>query len=67
MFKSIADKPMLSIRGGISNILSAETVAQMKALKPDLDTVEIPNIGHAPWLDEPVAWDAILDFLARAP
>ena len=58
---------MLSIRGAISNILSADTVAQMKALKPDLETVEIENIGHAPWLDEPAAWDAILDFLARTP
>jgi pimeloyl-ACP methyl ester carboxylesterase len=67
LFSALAAKPMLSIRGAISNILSAETVAQMKSLKPDLQTVEIPNIGHAPWLDEPQSWDAILDFLARAP
>jgi len=67
LFQSIAQKPMLSVRGALSNILSADTVAQMKALKGDLDTVEIPDIGHAPWLDEPGAWDAILDFLARAP
>jgi pimeloyl-ACP methyl ester carboxylesterase len=67
LFQSLAGKPMLSIRGSISNILAADTVAQMRALKPDLETVEIENIGHAPWLDEPAAWDAILDFLARTP
>src|SRR5262249_16456687 len=47
LFRALVGKPLLSVRGGISNILSAETVAQMKALKPDLATVEIPNIGHA--------------------
>jgi len=67
LFRALVGKPMLSVRGAISNILSTDTLAHMKALKPDLDTVEIPNIGHAPWLDEPAAWDAILDFLARCP
>ena len=28
---------------------------------------EIPNIGHAPTLEEPAAWDALLNFLARVP
>lgn len=67
LFQALAAKPMLSVRGALSNILSEDVAAHMKALKPDLDTVEIPNIGHAPWLDEPAAWDAILDFLARTP
>jgi pimeloyl-ACP methyl ester carboxylesterase len=37
----------------------------MRALKPDLAVAEVPRIGHAPNLDEPEAWDALLDFLAR--
>ena len=37
----------------------------MHALKPDLESVEIADVGHAPMLDEPQAWDALLDFLAR--
>ncbi|MFT3729294.1 MAG: alpha/beta hydrolase [Terricaulis sp.] len=67
LFQALVSKPMLSVRGAISNILSEDVVAQMRTLKPDLDTVEIANVGHAPWLDEPTAWDAVLDFLARTP
>ncbi|MEZ5996312.1 MAG: alpha/beta hydrolase [Hyphomonadaceae bacterium] len=65
LFQALAAKPMLSVRGEISDLLSAEIVEAMKALKPDLETVTIESIGHAPMLDEPEAWDAILDFLAR--
>jgi pimeloyl-ACP methyl ester carboxylesterase len=65
LFQAIAAKPVLSLRGGVSNILSLEGVARMRALKPDLITAEVANVGHAPCLDEPEAWDAILDFLAR--
>ena len=64
-FSALAAKPVLSIRGGISDLFSAEDVAAMRALKPDLSAVTIDNIGHAPMLDEPEAWDALLDFLAR--
>jgi pimeloyl-ACP methyl ester carboxylesterase len=67
LFQALVQKPMLSVRGGISNLFAPETVAYMQALKPDIVTVEIPNIGHAPMLDEPEAWDAVLDFLARVP
>jgi pimeloyl-ACP methyl ester carboxylesterase len=65
LFQAIAGKPLLSVHGEISNILSADGVAVMRGLKPDLHTVDVPNVGHAPCLDEPEAWDAILDFLAR--
>jgi pimeloyl-ACP methyl ester carboxylesterase len=39
----------------------------MRSVKPDLDVVEAPNIGHAPQLDEPEVWDALVSFLARVP
>jgi pimeloyl-ACP methyl ester carboxylesterase len=32
---------------------------------PRLEAVEVPNRGHAPTLDEPVARQAIDDFLRR--
>ncbi|MES1202615.1 MAG: alpha/beta hydrolase [Pseudomonadota bacterium] len=66
-FDLLAHKPMLSIRGALSDLLSADTVAAMRAGKSDLVTVEVPNTGHAPMLDEPEAWDALLDFLAVVP
>ncbi len=65
LFQALAQKPMLVVRGAISNLLSVETLAEMQRLKPDVETVTVPNIGHAPMLDEAEAWDAVLAFLAR--
>lgn len=65
LFQALAAKPVLSVRGAISDLLSAETVAEMRALKPDLEAVEVENVGHAPMLDEPEAWEAVLGFLAK--
>jgi pimeloyl-ACP methyl ester carboxylesterase len=65
LFQALASKPVLSVRGELSDLLSAEGVAHMRRLKPDLETVTAANIGHAPMLDEPEVWDAVLSFLAR--
>jgi pimeloyl-ACP methyl ester carboxylesterase len=65
LFVTLAQKPMLSVRGELSDLLSADTAAHMRALKPDIDAVTLARIGHAPLLDEPEAWDAVLDFLAK--
>ncbi len=66
LFQALSAKPVLSIRGGLSDILTPEGVAHMKGINPNLETATIENIGHAPALDEPDSWDAILDFLAKA-
>ncbi len=63
-FESI---PMLVIRGATSDILSPACVAEMARRKPDMVTVEIPDRGHAPMLDEPGARTAIHAFLASLP
>lgn len=65
LFTALAQKPMLSLRGEISDLFAAGVVEEMRAIKPDLDAVTIVNVGHAPLLDEPDAWDAVLDFLAK--
>ncbi len=65
LFQALAAKPMLSVRGAISDLFGADVVQAMRELKPDLETATVENIGHAPMLDEPEAWDAVLDFLAR--
>lgn len=64
-FEALARAPVLSVRGGVSDILNAEAVARMQAVNERVDAVTIEGIGHAPVLDEPDAWDAILDFLAK--
>lgn len=65
LFAALAKKPMLSVRGAISDLFAQDVVETMRSLKPDLETVTVENVGHAPMLDEPEAWDAVLDFLAR--
>lgn len=65
LFEKLTGKPVLSVRGALSDLFSASTVEHMRNVKPDLETVEVDHVGHAPVLDEPQAWDALLDFLAR--
>jgi len=66
-FEALKDKPVLSLRGEWSGILSPETVEEMRARKPDLQAATIPNRGHTPLLDEPEALAAIDTFLADLP
>lgn len=56
--------PVLSIRGALSDILSAQTQARMAARHPRLTAVTVPGVGHAPTLNEPAARSAIDAFLA---
>lgn len=64
LFGAYAKIPLLTVRGANSDLLSAETVAKMRAAKPDMRSVEIPGRGHAPLLNEPEAVGAIDAFLA---
>jgi pimeloyl-ACP methyl ester carboxylesterase len=59
--------PVLVVRGRLSDLLSAEGLELMRIVKPDLKAVEVPDVGHAPTLEEEPAWAAIIDFLANAP
>lgn len=63
-FAGLANIPTLVIRGETSDILAPDCVAEMRRRKPDLEVVEVPGVGHAPMLDEPVARRAVLAFLA---
>lgn len=65
LFQALAAKPMLSVRGGLSDLLTEDVAEHMRVINPALEAVTIENMGHAPLLDEAEAWDAILDFLAK--
>ena len=45
--------PMLIVRGGNSDLLSASTVAEMCKVNPYARSIEIPNVGHAPAFVKP--------------
>ena len=64
LFDGLAPRPMLVIRGELSDILSPQTLAEMQRRRPTLQTVTVPGVGHAPMLDEVEAVAAIESFLA---
>jgi pimeloyl-ACP methyl ester carboxylesterase len=66
-FEALAKVPVLVIRGALSDVLSEEGVAVMRTLKPDLETAEVPRVGHAPTLEEVEARNALAAFLVRVP
>lgn len=55
--------PVLLLRGEKSDILPPEVVDQMRQMKPDLQVVEIPNVGHAPALMDSAQVDIIQKWL----
>jgi pimeloyl-ACP methyl ester carboxylesterase len=64
-FDALAHVPLMVIRGANSDILSASTVAQMKARHPALETFDVPNQGHAPLLAEADVISLITKFVQR--
>jgi pimeloyl-ACP methyl ester carboxylesterase len=64
-FGKIEDLPISVARGEHSDLLSAVTVAAMKQQNAALDATTIPKRGHAPFLDEASARDALVRWLAR--
>lgn len=65
LFEHIGAKPMLVIRGEHSDILSAETLAEMIKRLPHIVAQSISGRGHAPTLSEPEARAAIGEFLGE--
>ena len=64
LFDALRDIPTLVVRGALSDLLMVSTVEEMQRRKPDMSFVNVPDVGHAPFLTEPEAWPAIQGFLA---
>lgn len=64
LVERFGDRPVLSLRGELSDILSAEGQARLAERLPRLVACTIPRVGHAPTLDEPGARQAIEAWLA---
>ncbi|MFC3173805.1 alpha/beta fold hydrolase [Novosphingobium bradum] len=64
-FAALAGRPVLVLRGELSDLLSAETAAEMARRMPEAEVVTVVGRGHAPTLDEPEAAAAIERLLDR--
>ncbi len=56
--------PVLVLRGAESDVLSPGVAERMAEVIPDCRVVEVPGVGHAPLLTEPVAAEVLEQFLA---
>ncbi len=63
-YDALAGKPLLLVRGELSDLLSAKTLAKMAKRCPHAEVVSLPRIGHAPTLDEPEVVAALNRLLA---
>ncbi|MEM7641245.1 MAG: alpha/beta hydrolase [Pseudomonadota bacterium] len=59
LFDALAGLPTACIRGGNSDLLSAETLAKMRDRRPDMIVANVPGRGHVPFLDEPESLEAL--------
>jgi pimeloyl-ACP methyl ester carboxylesterase len=62
-FTALAQMPALVVRGENSDLLSDATVARMAERHKRLECVTVPEVGHAPFLTEPEAFEALTRFL----
>jgi pimeloyl-ACP methyl ester carboxylesterase len=64
-FDALAQKPVLTVRGANSDLLSAETVEAMQARHPAMEVLVVPDQGHAPLLTEPEIIASIARFAEK--
>lgn len=64
LFDMLAPLPLAVIRGSNSDLMSAETLAEMQRRAPGLIAATVPDRGHIPFLDEPQSVAALQGWLA---
>ena len=65
LFRTLHHVPVLALRGGHSDLLTAAGLQAMLDDHPDIVGATVPGVGHVPRFHEPVASQALTAFLAR--
>jgi pimeloyl-ACP methyl ester carboxylesterase len=68
--EALAEAPVLLVRGGRSDVLGEATAERMLAALPQAELVTVPEVGHAPTLEEALviaATDRLLAYVAKEP
>jgi pimeloyl-ACP methyl ester carboxylesterase len=65
LFARFADRPLMTIRGETSTLLSPETLLEMGRRHGDMTALTVKGQGHAPLLHKPDVLAPILTFLAQ--
>ncbi|MBK8629823.1 MAG: alpha/beta hydrolase [Sphingomonadales bacterium] len=63
LYEAFGEAQVLVLRGELSDILSAETARAMGRRLPNAKVRTVPDVGHAPVLDEPASVRAIQGLL----
>ena len=53
LFDGLSHLPLLTFRGALSDILDEDCCARMQRRHPGMKRGTLPDVGHAPMLDEP--------------
>jgi pimeloyl-ACP methyl ester carboxylesterase len=65
LFERLRDRPLLIVRGANSDLLSAETVAEMVLRHGDCDVHVVDGQGHAPLLNDSLTIARICSFVTK--
>jgi pimeloyl-ACP methyl ester carboxylesterase len=65
LFGALDHVPLLLVHGAVSTLLLPESVAAMRARRPDMAVVTVPGVGHAPILTEDAVRDTLASFLTQ--
>ncbi|CCQ73474.1 alpha/beta fold hydrolase [Magnetospira sp. QH-2] len=63
LFKALSTIPVMVVRGGDSEVLTADGLDRMAAIHPNMSQITLPACGHPPFLNEPPVAKAVDDFL----
>jgi pimeloyl-ACP methyl ester carboxylesterase len=65
LYRMLGEKPLLVVRGELSDLVSTSAAEKMQQATPDAKFAVVPGVGHAPELNEPEAAAAIDSFVAE--